>query len=119
MEIKELNETLASFTEPIKEEQNGGYYIYKMIYFESEDVNAEVMEFIERNGFTNITDYDIEEFTASDYEHLIKEFDSLPVEQKTKSDGTSILTLEEVKEGLGDISRLFEEHKIDLAIRLK
>jgi hypothetical protein len=118
MGIKELNETLASFTEPIKEEQNGGYYIYKMIYFEGEDVNAEVIDFIERKGYMGETDYGIVEFSKDRYDDMLAEFDNLPIEDKTKSDGKSALTIEEIKEGLGDISRLFDEGKIDIAIKV-
>ena len=118
MEIKELNETLASFTEPIKEEQNGGYYIYKMIYFEGEDCNAEVIDFIERKGYMGETDFGIVEFSKDRYDEMLAEFDNLPIEDKTKSDGKSALTIEEIKEGLGDISRLFDEGKIDIAIKV-
>ena len=111
----EINEILKQLTEG---EQNGGYYIYRMIYFENEDCDAEVINFIERNGYMNETDYNIVEFSKDNYDQMVKEFDNLPIENKTKTDGTSALTLEEVKVGLGDISRLFDEDKIDIAIKV-
>lgn len=115
MKAKEILEQLKSFTEG---KQDGGYYIYNMIYFEGEDCDAEVIDFLERKGYIFETDYGIVEFMKDRYDELLKEFDNLPVEDKTKSDGKSALTLDEIKQGLGDVSRLFEEGKIDLAIKV-
>ena len=87
-----------------------------MIYFEGEDCDAEVIDFLERKGYISETDYGIVEFRKDSYNTLLSEFDSLPIEDKTKSDGKSALTLDEVKKGLGDIARLFDENKIDAVI---
>lgn len=114
-DIKKILEDLDSINEG---KQDGGYFIYNMIYFVGEDCDAEVIDFLERKGYIAETDYGIVEFMKDRYDKLIKEFDNLPVEDKTKSDGTSALTLDEIKQGLGDVSRLFEEGKIDLAIKV-
>ena len=121
MKASKINEELTKYL-PKKSlsegKQDGGYFIYNMIYFEGEECAAEVIEFLERKGYLSETDYSIVELTKDRYTDMLNEFEGLPIEDKTKSDGTSALTLEEIKEGLGDIARLFDENKIDLAIKV-
>lgn len=115
MDVKKLIEQYDKLSES---KQDGGYFINSMIYFEGEDCDAEVIDFLERKGYISETDYGIVEFRKDSYDTLLSEFNSLPIEDKTKSDGKSALTLDEVKKGLGDIARLFDENKIDLAIKV-
>lgn len=115
MDVKKLIEQYDKLSES---KQDGGYFINSMIYFEGEDCDAEVIDFLEGSKYIVTTDYGITEFTKDNYDLMCNEFDNLGVEFKTKSDGKSVLTLDEVKKGLGDIARLFDENKIDLAIKV-
>ena len=114
-DIKKILEDLNTINEG---KQDGGYFIYNMIYFEGEDCDAEVINFLEGCQYIITTDYGITEFTKDKYDLMCKEFDNLGIEFKTKSDGKSALTLDEIKAGLGDVARLFDEGKIDIAIKV-
>jgi len=120
MSIKQIIETLNPYYEEnISEaEKVGDLLIQKMCYFEPTDCDAEVIAFLEGSKYLETTDYGITELTKDNYELMLKEIDSLGVELKTKSDGKSILTAEEIKFGLGDIARAFDEGKLDIAIMI-
>lgn len=109
METKQLNKLLEEYVD--------GYFVYRMVYFVAEDIDADVYEFLDRINGVALTDYDIKEFSKDSYDNIIAEFDNYTEDQKRKADGT-LLTVEEFKAGLGSISKLFDEDKLDLAIEV-
>ena len=108
METKKLNKLL--------EEYNKQYQrvIYKMTYFQNEELGAEVIEFLERNMYLG-TDYGVDEMYGENILNLVDNFDTLELDKK-KSDGTE-MTKEELIEGLGDFYQMFRNGDIELAIR--
>lgn len=109
--IKQITEALNPFLET---EEKEGFYINKIVYFEAEDINADVNKFLKRNNGYWHTDYDIVEFSPERLKEILDTFETL---ERKKADGTE-LTKEEFIAGLGSLYDLLMNGEIDFAIKI-
>ena len=112
-----MAESKVSKINKLLEEYAEGYQVYRMVFFELEDIDAEVSEFLERNEYLIETDYGTTELSKDDFERALAELENLPDEKRKKSDDT-IISKEEIIYGLGGIAKLFQANKLDLALRV-
>lgn len=93
-----------------EEKLASGRKINKMVFLEREEIGAETVEFLECNGFLELTDYGNVEFSKDDLKLLTRTFNEL----HDKKVNDKEITLQQIREEIGlDIVEDLENGNLD------